>query len=93
MAVFVVTWNLNREGANYDTRRAALIKQIEKYVNKSDPGLESVRWIQATTAEELSKDLLQRLDKNDRLFVAQLHRGYYYGYLDNAVWDWISPKL
>lgn len=93
MAVFVVTWNLNREGANYDARRAALIKQIERYANKSDPGLESVRWIEATTAEDLTNDLLQRLDKNDRLFVTQLRQGNYNGFLNNSIWDWIRPKL
>jgi len=93
MAVFVVTWNLNREGANYDARRTALLNQIGRYQNASDPGLESVRWVAADTAEKLCGDLMQRLDKNDRIFVCQLHRGAYQGFLSQPVWDWINPRL
>jgi len=93
MAVFVVTWNLNREGVNYDARRTALLNQIGRYQNASDPGLESVRWVAADTAEKLCADLMQRLDKNDRIFVCQLHRGAYQGFLSQPVWDWINPRL
>lgn len=93
MAVFVVTWNLNREAANYDARRTALLNQIGRYQNTSDPGLESVRWIAADNAEALCADLRQRLDNNDRIFVAQLIRSSYQGYLSQTVWDWINPRI
>lgn len=93
MAVYIVTWNLNRE-ANYAAKRAAFISHLEHYDNVADPALESVRWISTTlSAAALSADLTQRLDANDSIFVALLAAGTYEGWLTNTTWDWIRARL
>ena len=94
MAVFVVTWNLNKERSNYAEARRIFIQHLERYPNCKDDGLESVRWISAaSTAQQVSQDLLQKLDKNDRLFVSKLNPDQYHGYLNKPVWNWISQRL
>lgn len=37
MAVYVVTWNLNKEGAAYTAARATFLKHLAKYDNTQDP--------------------------------------------------------
>ncbi|PPU76337.1 hypothetical protein ACCQ13_06285 [Xanthomonas sp. NCPPB 1638] len=94
MAVYVVTWNLNKERSNYDAARRQFIQHLERYANTQDSGLESVRWMQSTgTAQQLSDDLRQKLDNNDRLFVSKLSVDQYAGWLAKDVWDWIRPRL
>ncbi|HDS1556452.1 TPA: hypothetical protein QEL11_003752 [Stenotrophomonas maltophilia] len=59
MAVYVVTWNLNRE-VNYTAKRTAFLNHLNLHDNVADPALESVRWIStnlrlwAPIAHELS---------------------------------------
>ncbi|WP_295943407.1 hypothetical protein [uncultured Xanthomonas sp.] len=94
MAVYVVTWNLNKERSNYDAARRQFIQHLERYPNKQDVGLESVRWVQSTgTAQQLSDDLRQKLDNNDRLFVSKLSADQYAGWLAKDVWEWINSRL
>jgi len=94
MAVFVVTWNLNRERANYDQARRAFVTHLERHTNRADSGLESVRWISTSwTAEQLYSDLAQKLDKNDRIFISKVRSGDYTGFLDQATIDWLLPKV
>lgn len=94
MAVYVVTWNLNKERSNYDAARRQFIQHLERYPNTQDSGLESVRWVQSTgTAQQLSDDLRQKLDNNDRLFVSKLSADQYAGWLAKDVWDWIRSRL
>ncbi|EPG2415702.1 TPA: hypothetical protein UOJ00_003257 [Stenotrophomonas maltophilia] len=89
MAVYVVTWNLNKE-VDYNAKRAAFIKHLERYQNVADAALESVRWVSANiTAHQLCADLQQKLDKNDRIFVSRVPPGEYYGYISKAAGDWI----
>ena len=73
MAVFVVTWNLNKERANYAAARLAFITHLEKYDNVADSGLESVRFISTTqSAQQVSDNLRQKMDDNDRILVSKL---------------------
>lgn len=94
MAVYLVTWNLNQEKANYASAREAFIKQLEAYASIKDAGLESVRFISSTsTADQISVNLRQKLDKNDRLVVTKLNRGEHAGWLSQTVWSWIEARL
>lgn len=94
MAVYVVTWNLNKEGAAYQQARAAFLKQLGAYDNTHDSQLETVRWISTTdSAQQVSDYLLQKLDKNDRLFVSRLASGTHQGWLEQTTWDWINARL
>lgn len=94
MSVFMITWNLNKERANYDKARRAFIEQLERYPSVSDPGLESVRWISSSaTASQVDENLRLKLDANDRIFVTKLEIGGHQGWLSKEVWDWIDTKL
>ena len=91
MAVYVVTWDLNKEKPNYSQARTAFVKHIEAYENKKDPGLDSVRFIStANTANEIDAYLRQKLDNNDRLFISKLNSGQHQGWLNKDVWEWIT---
>lgn len=94
MSVFVVTWNLNKERSNYNSARAEFIQQLERYENKQDGGLESVRFIStSSSADQIDDFLRQKLDMNDRLFVSQLNRGGHQGWLSRDAWEWINARL
>lgn len=94
MAVFVVTWNLNKERYNYSQAREEFIKHLERIENKGDPGLESVRFISTTnTASQIDAYLRQKMDSNDRLFVSKLNSGEHEGWLSTEVWRWINARL
>lgn len=94
MGVFVVTWNLNKERANYAHARAEFIKHLDRYTNVGEGGLETVRWVQSNaTAQQISDDLRTKLDDNDRIFVSKLAAGTHAGWLNKTTWDWITPKV
>jgi hypothetical protein len=94
MAVYMVTWNLNKERGNYAQARQAFIQHLDRYQNISDPGLESVRWLASSaTANQISDDLRLKLDANDRIFVTKLNNGDHQGWLSKNVWEWINARL
>lgn len=94
MAVFLVTWDLNREKPNYAQARQAFIAHLERYENVRDPGLDSVRFISTSeTADEISEDLRQKLDTNDRLVVTMMENGKHQGWLSKSTWEWIDARL
>lgn len=94
MAVYVVTWNLNKEGAAYSTARTAFLKHLGKYDNTLDSSLETVRWISTNeSADQVSDYLRQKLDDDDRLFVSKVVSGTHEGWLQNSVWTWIYARL
>lgn len=93
MAVYVVTWDLNREKHNYSAAREAFVTHLERYENVKDPGLDSVRFISTShTANQIDEFLRQKLDTNDRLFVSKIRPGERNGWLSKNVWDWIKAR-
>ena len=93
MAVYVVTWDLNKEKPNYATARNAFIAHIDRYEHIKDGGLDTVRFISTDwNAAQIRADLRLKLDDNDRLFICQVHKGENDGYLSKAVWTWIQAR-
>lgn len=93
MAVFIVTWNLNKERGNYDAARRTFLQHLERFDHTKDSGLESVRWIStAWTPEQIYNDLAAKLDKNDRFFISQVTSGNHQGWLAKEVWNWINAR-
>lgn len=93
MAVYVVTWNLNRE-VNYNAKRTAFLNNLNGYENFAEPGLETVRWISTDLSPEaLTDDLIRPLDSNDRLFLTRLTAGSYQGWMNEPTWEWIRRRL
>lgn len=94
MAVFVVTWNINKERSSYALARQQFLSSFEKYETIYDSALETVRWVSTNiTAQQLETDLQRTLDQNDRIFVSQVFGGTYYGWLPNEIWNWIQARI
>ena len=94
MAVYVITWDLNKERQNYDTARRAFIQHLERYDSIKDSGLESVYWVStASTATQVHQDLMSKLDNDDRLFVSRIVSGTHQGWLSQQTWDWIETRI
>jgi hypothetical protein len=87
--VYLVTYDLNAPGKNYDNLWTAL-KQYD-YIR--DTGLDSV-WFLSTssTTEQVSNHLLAHIDTTDRLIVTKLQQGSYQGWLHKDVWSWINAR-
>lgn len=94
MAIYLVTWDLNREKLNYAAARARLVGRLDGYDSVKDSGLDSVRWVSTNwTADQVSSDLRGYMDGNDKLIVTKLNRGEHQGWLAKTVWDWINARL
>src|SRR5258708_1431241 len=94
MAVFLVTWDLNKQRANYDQARQALIKHLERYSHVKDQGLDSVWFLDsAANADAVSADIRTKMTDMDRLMVTQIKFGEHQGWLDEAIWKWINARL
>jgi len=94
MAVYLVTWDLNKEKSGYANARANFLARLDDYDNEKDSGLDSVRFVSTDwSADEISEDLRKKLDKNDRLIITKLINGNHQGWLSEKVWDWISERM
>lgn len=93
MAVYVVTWDLNKEKPNYGAARAGFIKHLEGYENTKDSGLDSVRFISTEdTVDQINEYLREKFDNNDRLFISRLRKGERSGWLNKSIWEWIRAR-
>lgn len=93
MAVYLVTWDLNKEKTNYAAAREKVIKHLSRYEHIKDDGLDSVWFISTNwSADQISDDVRTVMDDNDRLIVTQLQAGYRQGWLSKNVWDWINAR-
>jgi len=94
MAVYLVTWDLNRAKPNYAAARQKLIDHMSKYEHIKDPGLDSVWFVSSTkTASSLNDDIRTNMDDNDRIVVTKLVLDQHNGWLKKDVWDWINARL
>lgn len=88
--VYLVTYDLNKQGKNYD----ALYSCLREYKYIRDVDLDSV-WFLSTTwsADQIDADIRQYMDGNDRLFVTRLHQGEHQGWMNPKIWEWINSNL
>jgi hypothetical protein len=94
MAVYLVTWDLNREKPNYAAARSRFIAHLSRYEHLKDPGLDSVWFISTSrSADEIDADLRTQLDDNDRLIVTKLVPANHQGWLATDSWDWINARI
>ena len=94
MAVYLVTWDLNRQKANYSDARQRLIDHLSRYEHTKDEGLDSVWFLSsALSADALDADIRTKMDNNDRLIVTKLVSGQHQGWLNPEVWKWINSRI
>jgi len=94
VAVYLITWDLNKQKPNYNQARQYLVEHLTQYEHIKDPGLDSVWFINSTaSADTLDAEIRKRLDTNDRLIVTKLVRGQHQGWLAQNTWNWINARL
>jgi hypothetical protein len=95
VAVYLVTWNLNKEGAAYNAARERFVGRVGNYDNVYDgPRLDTVCFVSTTkTASEVYADLGQALDQDDRIVVTQMRAESTGGWLSAYMVDWINARL
>lgn len=95
MSVYLVTWNLNKEGQHYSAARTKFLTGFtgldSSYAGKT---LDTVALVNTpSTAIQLYNHLVKNLDTNDRLFVTKIFKGMYHGWLDLPVVNWLTARL
>lgn len=96
MSVYLVTWDLNKEGEAYRSASSALHSALDNLKDtKKESGLDSVRFVSTVWN---SKQILNYLhpefiDDNDTLFIVKIHSGEYSSYITSTVGDWIKERL
>lgn len=89
MAVYMITYDLNKQGQNYSkviqTINECSIEQYSvwksSYLIKSD-----------MTAKQISDKISQFLDENDKMIVVEVN-GNYDGWLPHGSWEYLTEKI
>lgn len=88
MAVFSVSYDLNKSGKNYEGLYAELKKTGYAHIMDST-------WLVSTseTVYQLRDRLMTQLDNNDSLFISKVNKNEYSGWLNQSFWDWITKHV
>lgn len=89
MAAYIVTYDLIKEGQNYE----CLHKKLQAYGTHWH--MQRSVWIVVTgkSSKEVRNDLLPCLDQNDKLFVAKLSgEAAWHGYGNKAT-EWLKSNI
>ncbi len=89
MAVYEISYDLNKSGQNYDELHEA-IKSIGDWAHP----LKSTWWVETHNlySEDIYNKLEPFVDKNDYLFVSKITSDYY-GWLKEQFWEWLKPRI
>lgn len=89
MAAYLVTYDLNKPGANYD----ALYERIKSYGTWCH--LVDSTWIvvSTATAQAVYDHLKPALDADDNIFVVNISGQARQGWLSKTKWDWINKNV
>lgn len=95
MAVYLVTWNINKAGSLYTPARDKFLSGFSgldvTYVGDT---LDTIVFVStALPINTLYNRLAKNLDGNDRLLLNQVFKNCYMGYLDKKVADWLNTRL
>ena len=89
MALFSVSYDLNKAGQNYEALYTELKRTEFKHIMDST-------WLISTS--ESAKDIYNRLsakiDNNDLIFISKVNSAQYFGSLrGDGIWQWISDRV
>jgi hypothetical protein len=94
MSVYLVTWKLNPERANYYAALAGFVARLEEYHYIHGEDVETVYFISTPLAAgQVNAHLHTGLESDDYIIVAQVMEGSYCGWLPQVMWDWIEERL
>lgn len=95
--VYLVTWDLNKEGSSYSEARKELLDGINTFDVNYISSLDSVRFIATDnyTADELYRYLRTYIDDNDTLVVVKIEKGTsnHQGNIGKELWTWINDRI
>ncbi|GAB3728923.1 hypothetical protein GCM10027594_11000 [Hymenobacter agri] len=88
MAVYCISYDLNKQGQNYN----ALYEELK---NTDYQHILGSTWLISTneTATQISARLRQRMDNNDSLFISRVNRGESDGWMSTAYWNWLHARV
>lgn len=95
MAVYLVTWDLNKEKANYALAREKFLKGFVNLDVNYDSMLDSVRFVSTSwTATQLCDHLKANMDSNDRIVVTKMNRSLddTQGAITTDLWHWMDAR-
>ena len=91
MAVYMITYDLNKPGQNYDKLYEAI--QAASSYNTWMHYLDSTWFIQSTlSTKQVFEKLEPHIDKNDNLLVMEVKNNYY-GRLPKDAWDYLAKMF
>lgn len=88
MAVFTVSYDLNKQGQNYEALWAELKRTQYNHILDST-------WLISTseTPRQISDRLQKHIDQNDHIIISKINAGEYAGWMPKNVWTWIEERL
>ena len=95
MAVYLVTWNINKAGIVYTPARDKFLSGFKGLDAIYAGGtLDTVVFVSTPLSISMLYNRLgKNLDKNDRLMVTQVFKNGYIGWLDQKVVNWLKSRL
>jgi hypothetical protein len=95
MSLYIVTWNLNKEGANYNRTRELFLRGFAGLdCRYAGTRLDTVVLVSTgLTASQLYDRLIAPLDTNDRIFISRMDPSDHRGYLDQETADWLNARI
>lgn len=87
--VYLITYQLNRPGKNYQSLYSAL----QQYDYIKDNFLHTVWFVSTSwTASQIYNHLASHMDRTDRLFITPITRGTH-GWMSPHIWNWITARV
>jgi hypothetical protein len=95
MSVYLITWDLNKEGIAYQNVSARLHARLDTLETIKHKDLDSVRFVSTSdSAEKLYNYIASGiLDANDKIIVSRMRGGENWGVISQEVWSWISARI
>ncbi|WP_256815572.1 hypothetical protein [Cytobacillus sp. Bac17] len=88
MAVYLITYDLNSPGQDYNK----LYEEIKSF-GESNHNMESIWFVKTNlTPKTMNERLKAKMDKNDFLFISEVTKNYY-GFAPKTMWDWLSSRV
>lgn len=88
--VYIIKYELNQPGKDY----TSLYNALRQYQFIRDNSLHSAWFVSTTwTSQQIYQHIAPHFHVNDRIFITQLHRGEYFGWMTRDVWTWINARV
>lgn len=86
--LYIISYDLNNPGQDY-TRLFQVIESLGSTLH-----IQKSVWLLKTAqnANQIATALHEQMDNNDILFVSELNKGNYQGWMNTDYWEWMKEK-